>query len=331
MPTLEIINYRPEHQPWFEKLNRNWIEKYFWMESIDVDVLQHPETHILHPGGAILMALLDREIVGTAALKLSSPGVYEFTKMGVDEKFIGRGIGKALTQASIQKVKDLQGHTIILYSSTKLIPAISLYKKLGFIEVPVDGPYARSDIKMKFVLDHRYNPFSDFSIRRAAVDDATLLNHMGRTTFENTFGEHNTKEDMELYLEKKYTLQQVTREIEEPGSIFLIAFDDGTEIGYAKLQQNASVPGSTASTNAMEIERLYVIKEYIGKNVGSSLMQACIDLATTQNCNALWLGVWEHNHKAIAFYKKWGFEKFSQHAFLLGRDEQTDILMRKDL
>lgn len=331
MPTLAIINYRPEHQPWFEKFNRNWIEKYFWMEPIDVDVLQYPETHILRPGGAILMALVDGEIAGTAALKLSRPGVYEFTKMGVDEKFIGQGVGEALAKASIQKVKDLQGHTIILYSSTKLIPAISLYKKLGFIEVPVDGPYARSDIKMKFVLDHHHNPFSDFSIRRATINDAALLNHMGRTTFENTFGEYNTKEDMELYLEKKYTLQQVTREIEEPGSIFLIAFDKDAEIGYVKLRDKAMIPGSTTSTGAMEIERLYVIKEYIGKHVGSSLMQASIDLARKQNCNTLWLGVWQHNNKAITFYKKWGFEEFSQHSFLLGRDEQMDILMRKDL
>jgi GNAT superfamily N-acetyltransferase len=328
---LEIIDYRPEHQPWFEKLNRDWIEKYFWMEPIDFEVLQHPDKHIIQPGGAILMAMVNGEMAGTSALKFSAHGIYEFTKMGVHEKFIGQGIGKVLTLAAIQKVKDLGGHTIILYSSTKLKPAISLYRKLGFVEVPVDGPYVRSDIKMKLVLDPTHNPFSDFPIRRANVNDASLLMHMARATFENTFREHNTKENMELYLEKNYTLKQLTLEINDPGAIFLIAFDGDIEIGYAKLRQNETVPGGIESKKTIEIERLYVIKEYIGKHVGSSLMQASIDLAKKQSYNTLWLGVWEHNHKAIAFYEKWGFEKFSHHPFILGHDVQTDILMKKKL
>jgi hypothetical protein len=66
---IEILNFQPEHQPWFEKLNRDWIEKYFWMEPIDFDVLQHPAEHILKKGGAIFMALMDKEMAGTAAVK----------------------------------------------------------------------------------------------------------------------------------------------------------------------------------------------------------------------------------------------------------------------
>lgn len=149
---IKTIPYLPAHQPWFEKLNRAWIEKYFWMEPIDFDILGNPEFHILKKGGFIFMAEHENEIVGTVALKFSSPGVYEFTKMAVDEKFQGKSIGKLLALAAIAKANDLMAEKIILYSSTKLIPALGLYRKLGFLEVPVDGPYKRSDIKMELVL-----------------------------------------------------------------------------------------------------------------------------------------------------------------------------------
>lgn len=149
---VEIISYRPEHQPYFEALNREWIERHFWMEPIDVQVLQHPEEHIIKPGGAILMAQYNREIAGAAALKPYDDGVYEFTKMAVDICFRGKGIGQQLTEACIAKAQSLGAHTVILYSNTKLVPAIALYRKLGFVEVPVDGIYKRSDIKMKLTL-----------------------------------------------------------------------------------------------------------------------------------------------------------------------------------
>ena len=149
---VEIIPYQPEHQPYFEALNRAWIEKYFWMEERDVQSLQHPDETILKPGGAILVAQYDREIAGVAALKPYAEGVYEFTKMAVDERFRGKGIGQRLTEACVGKARSLGAHTVILYSSTKLIPAIALYRKLGFVEIPLDGTYERSDIKMKLVL-----------------------------------------------------------------------------------------------------------------------------------------------------------------------------------
>ncbi len=151
-PSIEIIEYSSEHQPWFEKINRNWIEKFFWMEPIDVEVLQKPDEHIINKGGNILMAIYDHEMAGTVALKFVDSGVYEFTKMGVVEKFQGKKIGEALALAAIQKAKSLVAKKIILYSNTKLVPAIALDKKLGFIEVALDGPYKRSDIKMELRL-----------------------------------------------------------------------------------------------------------------------------------------------------------------------------------
>ena len=149
---IRLEDYRPEHQPHFERLNREWIEKYFRMEPVDQQVLGHPEEHIIKPGGAILMARYAEEIAGTVALRFVAPGIYEFTKMAVDEKFRGKKIGLALTEAAIQKASALGATKIILYSSTKLTPALTLYRKAGFKEIPVDGPYKRSDIKMELII-----------------------------------------------------------------------------------------------------------------------------------------------------------------------------------
>ncbi len=149
---LSIIDYQPHHQPWFQSLNQAWIENHFWMEPIDFDVLQKPDEHIISKGGFILMATMEEEILGTVALKYVTPGVYEFTKMAVDEKVRGKKIGQTLAEVAIAKCKAIGASNIILYSNTKLVPAITMYRKLGFVEVPLDGPYKRSDIKMELSL-----------------------------------------------------------------------------------------------------------------------------------------------------------------------------------
>jgi N-acetylglutamate synthase-like GNAT family acetyltransferase len=149
---VSILHYTSAHQPSFEKLNREWIEKYFWMEELDFQVLQHPDEHIIKKGGTILMASYASEIAGTVALKFVEPGIYEFTKMAVDEKFRGKKVGQALAEAAIVTARELGAKKIILYSNTVLEPAIALYRKLGFVEIPVDGPYKRSNIKMELIL-----------------------------------------------------------------------------------------------------------------------------------------------------------------------------------
>jgi ribosomal protein S18 acetylase RimI-like enzyme len=122
------------------------------MEPIDFDVLQKPEENILHLGGKILFAKVNDEIAGTVALKKVNNSTFEFTKMAVDEKHQGKKIGWHLTEAALTVAKQEGATEVILYSSTKLINAIQLYRKIGFVEVPLDGPYKRSDIKMKIIL-----------------------------------------------------------------------------------------------------------------------------------------------------------------------------------
>ena len=147
--TIHILDYQPAHQPWFEKLNRQWIERYFAMEALDFQILQNPEEFILSKGGNIFMASWRGTLAGTVALKFLSPELYELTKMAVDEKFQGRKIGLALAEAAIAWAKKKGAKKIFLYSNTMLGPAMALYFKLGFREVPVDGPYKRTNIKME--------------------------------------------------------------------------------------------------------------------------------------------------------------------------------------
>ena len=151
--SISIVDYKPEHQFYFEKFNKDWIEKYFWLEELDKYVLTQPEEAILNKGGAILMALYNNEVAGTVALKKVNEEVYVFTKMAVDGAFHRKGIAEALSYAAFDKAKALGAKKVILYSQTGLQPAILLYKKLGFKEVPLEeGVYKRSDIKMEIEL-----------------------------------------------------------------------------------------------------------------------------------------------------------------------------------
>jgi ribosomal protein S18 acetylase RimI-like enzyme len=150
MNPIKIVEYHPHHQPYFEKFNRAWIEKYFVMEPVDEFVLTDPEEALLKPGGAILMATFDGEIAGTVALRKVDKGIYEFTKMAVDEQFRRKGIAEALSYASFEKARELGADKVILYSNSQLTGAIKLYEKLGFRHLPVGiVEYKRSDVKME--------------------------------------------------------------------------------------------------------------------------------------------------------------------------------------
>jgi len=154
MSPIKIVNYRPAYQPYFEAFNRAWIEKDFWLEELDKYVLSNPEEGILKDGGAILMGLYKDEVAGTVALKKVNNECHELTKMAVSENFRRLGIAEALCHAAINKASLLGAEKVILYSQTQLQPAILLYKKIGFEEVPLEpGTYLRANIKMELQLN----------------------------------------------------------------------------------------------------------------------------------------------------------------------------------
>lgn len=154
MNKVKIIDYRPEHQRYFESFNRNWIEKYFRMEPVDEYVLTRPEEAIMQPGGAILMAAYEGQLAGTVALKKVDVTIYEFTKMAVHENFHRKGIAEELSYGAFRKAYELGAEEIILYSNSILKPAIRLYEKLGFHHVELEkGGYNRADVKMSIAME----------------------------------------------------------------------------------------------------------------------------------------------------------------------------------
>jgi diamine N-acetyltransferase len=170
----------------------------------------------------------------------------------------------------------------------------------------------------------------DVTIRRATSDDANTLAELGARTFEETFAVDNTTEDMAAYLAKHFSVAQQTSELAHPASTFLIAEVDGQAAGYAKLHAGEP-PEEIEGAKPIELVRLYVLQKWLGRSVGQALMRACLDEARNKGHETLWLGVWEKNARAQAFYKKWDFRAVGEHIFQLGSDAQRDILMERAL
>ena len=153
MNDVLIINYEPHLAADFKSLNMIWIKKYFSVEAADEEVLGNPDKNIIQKGGFIFFAKKDGEIAGTFALIRENDGEYELAKMAVDERYQGKGIGHAMIRFSIDHARKLGAGKLVLFSNTKLKPAIHLYEKFGFREVPLEASaYQRSNIKMEFDL-----------------------------------------------------------------------------------------------------------------------------------------------------------------------------------
>lgn len=166
--------------------------------------------------------------------------------------------------------------------------------------------------------------------RYATDADAELIAELSRQTFYETFALQNTKANMDKFMNEDFSKEALMKEVTTPGSIFLLAYDGEEPVGYARIRENNNPP-ELGTTNAIEIARIYATTNSIGKGVGKSLMQKCIDIANEKKAAVIWLGVFQDNQRAIDFYTKWGFQKFATHVFMLGDDPQTDWLMKKVL
>ncbi len=171
---------------------------------------------------------------------------------------------------------------------------------------------------------------TDIVVTPVTLDDLSKLQQIGKQTFHETFAETNTEEDMQEYLRKSFSDEQVTSELTNSESAFYFATLDNRVIGYLKLNFGQAQT-EINDPNSLEIERIYVLKEFQGRKVGQLLYNKALSVARERNFEYLWLGVWEKNEKAIHFYKKNGFETFDQHVFVLGTDEQIDLMMRLKL
>lgn len=168
------------------------------------------------------------------------------------------------------------------------------------------------------------------NLRKCMLNDAEMLREMSIKTFYETFASENDPEDMKEYLKTSFDAEKLRRELSNENSEFYILFADEKPAGYLKLNE-APAQTEINDCSSLEIERIYVAREFQGAGLGRQLMEHAIATAAERGKEYVWLGVWEKNEKAIRFYGKNGFYRTGAHSFRIGNDEQTDYLMRRDL
>ena len=163
-------------------------------------------------------------------------------------------------------------------------------------------------------------------IEMAQSTDVNTIRDLSIATFAETFASLNTEEDMEQYNERHFSTDELQREIDNPDSTFVVAKVDGVPAGYMKVNVGDAQTEEMLG-NRMEVQRLYILRQYKRNGLGARFMHTAFDMARAQGKSVIWLGVWEHNDAAIAFYKRMGFVQFGAHDFVLGEARQTDLLM----
>ncbi len=166
----------------------------------------------------------------------------------------------------------------------------------------------------------------DLHIRRGVIEDAPALAEFAARTFKETFGEDNEPEDMQAHLEKSYGIPQQTKELLDPGTVTLLAFQNETLLAYAQIRRNAP-PSCVTQESPIELHRFYVDRLAHGQGIAQKLMTGVCEAVRELDGQHVWLGVWEKNPRAISFYKKMGFVDMGSTVFYVGPDKQTDRVM----
>lgn len=170
----------------------------------------------------------------------------------------------------------------------------------------------------------------ELEIRKATYKDTALLLTIGRQTFFEKFYENNSEENMLQYASEAYTFEKIAEEVNNVNSQFYLAILNKQTVGYLKINFGEAQT-ELQDPQAIELERIYVLKKFQGRKIGQQLFEKTLEIAKQAKSNYVWLGVWEENLSAIKFYEKNGMKAFSSHVFILGNDPQTDIMMKLEL
>ena len=164
-----------------------------------------------------------------------------------------------------------------------------------------------------------------------SIDDVKLLQKLSVQTFIETFGAQNTEADMQEYLNNQMSTSQLKKELEHAHSNFYFAYYKDRLAGYLKLNFESAQRETVGTGTAFEVERIYLFKDFQRQGLGKVLFEKAVALGKEKGYRKLWLGVWEHNSPALAFYKKLGLTVFDKHTFVLGSDSQTDLMLELNL
>jgi ribosomal protein S18 acetylase RimI-like enzyme len=172
----------------------------------------------------------------------------------------------------------------------------------------------------------------EITTRRAKLNDAEILAVIGRQTFYDTFVDTCTKEDMDNFLEEYFNSDQVKKELADEDDFFIFAELNGQPVGYLRFKEDYSHFPLMKQWKALELKRIYVLKEFHGQGIAQKLMEYILEFAPENKYEVVWLGVWEHNLRAQKFYEKYGFENSGHtHDFPIGNTPQTDYWLWKFL
>lgn len=176
----------------------------------------------------------------------------------------------------------------------------------------------------------------DLTAIRIGVSHAEPLRRLAHDTYYETFASLNTPENMQAYLESAFNPARVAAELSDPRSLFFLVEQGGETVGYIKLvdgvdDDDDTIPDVVRDRPSMLVERFYIVSRQQGKGVAKAMMQFCLEVARHLGKQILWLGVWEANPRAMAFYRKWGFKTIGTHVFTMGDDAQTDYWMMREL
>ncbi|RZK41832.1 MAG: GNAT family N-acetyltransferase [Pedobacter sp.] len=168
------------------------------------------------------------------------------------------------------------------------------------------------------------------NITKVLVGQITELQQISTQTFLSAFSEVNNSEDMQTYIDSSFSIEKLHEELCNENSQFYFAMLNNKVIGYLKLNTR-DAQTEIKDSEGLEIERIYVLPEFIGQKIGQLLFDKAMEVAKTTDVSYVWLGVWEHNTRAIKFYERNNFKVFDKHVFMLGSDKQTDLMMKKIL
>lgn len=166
--------------------------------------------------------------------------------------------------------------------------------------------------------------------KRCTLSDIDRLLEIAKTTFVDAFEKDNDPVDFKAYIDSTFTEKNIQDQLKTPASTFYFVFMDDELVGYFKLNEH-DAQTDIKTKESIELERIYVLQDFQGKQIGKLMLQKAIKLAAEKRKEYIWLGVWEKNFDAIRFYQKHNFKKFATHPYFIGKDEQTDWLMRHEL
>jgi diamine N-acetyltransferase len=183
----------------------------------------------------------------------------------------------------------------------------------------------------KLLITHKeWHSIMTVKIEKCAIEELHKLQEISIETFNETFKYENSAENMNAYLDKAFNLKQLEKELSNSASQFFFVYFNDEAAGYLKINID-DAQSEEMDKESLEIERIYIKKHFQKHGLGKFLLNKAAEIAVEQNKMKIWLGVWEKNENAIAFYKKMGFIQTGTHSFYMGDEEQVDLIMIKDL